>query len=539
MAGVGTAIAAPMLAAINLASDAQETFNKFGAVFREQTTAADEFAKTLAGQTGRSVHDLRDAMAAFGSSAVGLGFDRSEAREMSEQLTALAVDMASFHNLDTEDAFNRMRSAMAGSSEVLDRFGINIRASALATKGITSSSTEAEKAMARLQIIAETLGEQGAIGDAARTADQFANASRALITQLKDLAIEIGTTLLPAAEAVVNTLRPVVAVVAAWVKENPKLVATVALVALGLTAAGIALIGFGTGISLISTAVGVATSVLMALSGPLVFVGAAAVGLGMSMAASADLIGDAWSAIVDKVKSGDLTGAMEVAKATALALWRGFGLDLAAIWVEIESTGKKVWATLTEFAASQFEIALGLFRRSVFGLVDLLLAIPGAEELLESAGRSREDIRATGEQIFGKEGEGFGDRVGRRMDEIDKEREEELNRIGEERAALEADLQATLDSAKAESGIDSVSDDVKDETKSAGDGIDQYRRDKASLARSTTNAFAAARAANVSSVRRKDTAAEKTAKATQETADNTQKMVEQNKTSSVGLPVVP
>jgi hypothetical protein len=122
---LSSAIGAPFIAAIKLASDAQESLNKFRSVFKEQADAAEQFAQGLASSVGRSVNEIRDGMSSFQGFFVGLGFGAERSRELSQQLQALSIDFASFHNLTDQEAMERFISALSGSSEVLDRFGIN------------------------------------------------------------------------------------------------------------------------------------------------------------------------------------------------------------------------------------------------------------------------------------------------------------------------------------------------------------------------------------------------------------------------------
>lgn len=189
---------------VKLASDATETASKFAAVFREGTDAANEFAAALAKTVGRSKTDIQEALSTFQGFFVGLGFATGKARLLSQQLTTLGIDFASFNNLADDEAIGRFISALSGSGEVLDRFGINIKQAALGQKlleqgikGGVNKATEQQKAIARLAIIMKAMTDQGAVGDAIRTADQFANRMRALTSLLKDASIQIGNIFIP------------------------------------------------------------------------------------------------------------------------------------------------------------------------------------------------------------------------------------------------------------------------------------------------------------------------------------------------------
>lgn len=188
------------------AANAQESIAKFGAVFGEQTGEATKFVKELADEIGRSDDEIRKAMSAYQSMFVGLDFGREKATTMSMQLEKLTLDFAAFHNISDEEASSRFLSAMSGSAEVLDQFGVNIRQAAIEQElfamGINKSvqnASEAEKTLARLNLITKVMAGQGALGAAARESESFANQSKALNAEVKDLSIAIGNQLLPLA----------------------------------------------------------------------------------------------------------------------------------------------------------------------------------------------------------------------------------------------------------------------------------------------------------------------------------------------------
>ena len=235
LAGAVSAITAPLGAfTIKAAADAQESLSRFEQVFKDQAQAAGEFADALATSVGRSKYEIRDALATFQSFFVGLGFGGSESRQLSQRLESLALDFASFNNITDEDAIGRFIAALSGSGEVLDRFGINIKQAALQQEllamGIRKSwseVTEQEKALARLNIVTRAMGDQGAIGDAVRTAGSFTNQMKRLRGQVHDTAVEIGNALLPIVTPLVAKVADLAKRISAWVSQNQHLVASV------------------------------------------------------------------------------------------------------------------------------------------------------------------------------------------------------------------------------------------------------------------------------------------------------------------------
>jgi hypothetical protein len=190
---------------ISAASNAEETANRFRAVFKDTATEAQAFVDDLASDVGRDPFKIQDSLASFQSFNIGLGFSQDKSLDMSKTLQKLSLDFASFNNITDADAQQRFISALSGSSEVLDKYGINIKEAALEQESFrtglnkaSSELTEQEKTILRLSIISKSMGAQGAIGDAVTTAGSFANQTKRLQANLSLMATEIGTKLLPA-----------------------------------------------------------------------------------------------------------------------------------------------------------------------------------------------------------------------------------------------------------------------------------------------------------------------------------------------------
>jgi hypothetical protein len=245
---LGAAAMTPLVAAIKATGNLAETTSKFGAVFGEQAPAVREWAETFRKAVGRSQIETMDSLSAFQSFFTGLGIGRDKSAEMSKEITALAVDFASFHNIasDTE-GMERFISALSGSSEVVDRFGINLKQAAIDQKllemgfpKIAQGATETQKVLARMAIIRESMGRQGAIGDALRTANSFNNTLKRLKSNLFDMAVAIGEAVMPYATAFLAVVNVLTKGITSLAKEFPFLVTIVLAGASALIIAGAA-----------------------------------------------------------------------------------------------------------------------------------------------------------------------------------------------------------------------------------------------------------------------------------------------------------
>lgn len=210
IAGVGNRVTlgltAPLLAAggaaIKLASDAGEIDSKFDVVFAGLSNDAEAFADALGRNVGRAESDLKSYLATLQDTFVPLGFARDQAADLSKNLTALSIDVASFNNASDPDVIRDFQSALVGNTETVRKYGVVITAASTEQKvlelGLASTRseiTEQDKVYARyIQILEGTTDAQG---DAARTADSATNTLKALQAAGKDAAVEFGENMLP------------------------------------------------------------------------------------------------------------------------------------------------------------------------------------------------------------------------------------------------------------------------------------------------------------------------------------------------------
>ena len=187
---------------VSVASAAEEMQGKSSVVFGQFIGDFRNFASDLAESTGRSRIELEGMGASIQDLFVPLGFSREEATGLSKTLTKLAVDVGSFNDVSDPEVMRAFQSALVGNHEAVRRFGVIITEATLKQEllrmGITKNANEVDnqtKVQARLNIL--LAGTTDAQGDAVRTADSFANRSRALSSAIKDLSVDVGKTFLP------------------------------------------------------------------------------------------------------------------------------------------------------------------------------------------------------------------------------------------------------------------------------------------------------------------------------------------------------
>lgn len=187
---------------ISYASDLEEVQNVIDVTFGDSADAINQYAKDAIQQYGLSELAAKKYAGSLGAMLKSSGVAGDELTKMSTSLVGLTGDMASFYNLDPEEAFSKLSSAIAGETEPLRSLGINMNVANLEayalSKGIDkawSSMTQAEQTTLRYQYIMENAAD--AQGDFARTSDSFANQSKTLSQQLQSVGGEIGSAFIP------------------------------------------------------------------------------------------------------------------------------------------------------------------------------------------------------------------------------------------------------------------------------------------------------------------------------------------------------
>lgn len=187
--------------AVQTASDLEESANVVEVVFGKENKVS-KWAKENASSFNLSRLEAEKFAGTLGAvlTPSGLGVDVIE--EMSINLTKLSGDLGSLWNKSSEEAFNALRSAITGETEPMKNFGVvmtqvNLEAYML-TQGINKQwkeLTQAEQALVRYNYILENT--KTAQGDAIRTADGYANASKQMELAIENAGNAFGQGFLP------------------------------------------------------------------------------------------------------------------------------------------------------------------------------------------------------------------------------------------------------------------------------------------------------------------------------------------------------
>lgn len=202
-AGAGAATMGGAIAvAVKKFADAEETIDLVRATFGPLAKETNAWAKEFANKTNRSSTELLGMAGGMQSMLAPMLGSQEAAAGLSMRLAEAAVDLGSLFNQDQTQVLQRLRSAMTGSVEAVDQFGINLHESAMKSmalqmgiKGNVASLDEATKAQIRYNIILRDSAQ--AQGNAADTAGSITNQMRGLRAATDDLLISIGSAFAP------------------------------------------------------------------------------------------------------------------------------------------------------------------------------------------------------------------------------------------------------------------------------------------------------------------------------------------------------
>ena len=200
---------------INETNQYIENLNLFNASMGKYAQAAQEYANKVSGLMGIDPSQWMRNQGVFMTLATGFGVAGDRAYTMSQQLTQLGYDLASFFNIPFEEAFQKLQSGISGELEPLRRLGYDLsqaRLKAIALKlGIEESfneMTQAQKAQLRYYAIMTQVTT--AQGDMARTLNAPANQLRILQAEVTQAARAFGSVFIP----ILNAVLPVCIAVA-------------------------------------------------------------------------------------------------------------------------------------------------------------------------------------------------------------------------------------------------------------------------------------------------------------------------------------
>ena len=200
--GLGAAVASQIKPAIDAASDLSESINAVNVAFGDSAEGVLKLGENAARGLGLSKNELFGISVQFSSFAKTIAGDGGDVVAVVDDISKRGADFASVFNLEVSDALGKFQSGLAGQSEPLRAFGIDVSAATVnayaLANGIGDGSgqlTEQEKVLARYGTIMEQTDM--VTGDFVNTSDGLANQQRITKAEIENLRAEIGEKFLP------------------------------------------------------------------------------------------------------------------------------------------------------------------------------------------------------------------------------------------------------------------------------------------------------------------------------------------------------
>lgn len=210
---------------IEASSRAQELENKFNTVFNGLETETNRFVENYTNATSRGKIATKEFLATQQDLRTGYGDNVKSAALYSQAIVGITNDLASFSNVPIADAMNAMQSGMAFQFEALRRLGVNLSVATIEQGSYAKSINKTWLEMTNLEkqeaVLSGVVSQSSnalhqnidlwtdynyKLGDAALTADSFANSSQGMLQSLEDTKAEIGNNLIPLATDISNTV---------------------------------------------------------------------------------------------------------------------------------------------------------------------------------------------------------------------------------------------------------------------------------------------------------------------------------------------
>lgn len=363
---------------IKEASDLNESLNAVKVTYGKNADAVNRLGEEAARSLGLSKTEFNNLSVRFSNFATTVAGKRGDVVGTLDDLTTRASDFASVMNLDVNQAAELFQSGLAGETEPLRQYGIDLSAAAVEAhamaKGIfngTGEMTEAQKVQARYSLLMKSTNKTA--GDFANTSDSLANRQRIVKAEMANAKAEIGTALMPAMEGLARLTQtqlvpavrtfgqwmsttgvPKLQQLGGWVRDNGSWLGKLAIAVGGAVVAWKAYQGVTAAISFARTAIsiGAQTKAWIANTASAVANRIALVASRVAMFAVRGAV-MAWTAaqwLLNAALSANPIGIVVMAIAALVAavvlLWNkneGFRNFIIAAWNAIKAAAETVW----------------------------------------------------------------------------------------------------------------------------------------------------------------------------------------------------
>lgn len=196
---------------IDFASDLNESANAVQVAYGDAAGEVLELGQNSAKAFGLSKVDLNSYATQFSAFVKTIAGSGGDVVGTLETLVGRGTDFASVFNLEVSDALSLFQSGLAGETEPLRKYGIDLSAAAVEAYALANGIgdgagelTEAQKQQARYGALLE---QTNAVqGDFVKTSDELANKNRINAAEWENVQAKIGDAFLPVASELADIL---------------------------------------------------------------------------------------------------------------------------------------------------------------------------------------------------------------------------------------------------------------------------------------------------------------------------------------------
>lgn len=209
-------VTAPILggatASFKFASDLEDAMGASEQIFKSSSKEIEEWASNLESYYGISRGEATTYANTMGAMLQNIGgLSEQESAKTSANLVELAGDLSAMFGGTTESAIQALTGALKGNNSMLDNYGMGVNDATIKAKAFemglydgTGQMDLATKQAATLALIMEQTAD--AQGQASRESEGASGSTKALVTELKNLATSLGEELLPIITPVIQSI---------------------------------------------------------------------------------------------------------------------------------------------------------------------------------------------------------------------------------------------------------------------------------------------------------------------------------------------
>lgn len=188
---------------LQTASDLTEVQNVVDVTFGDNAKTVDAWSQSLLKAYGLSELSAKKYASTTGAMLKSSGISDKNVLAMSQGITQLTGDMASFYNLQPDEMFEKIRSGISGETEPLKALGINMSVANLEAFALSQGINKSYQAMSQAEqmtlrynyLMSATADAQG---DFSRTSDSLSNQTKLMKENFTQLSAKIMQAAIPA-----------------------------------------------------------------------------------------------------------------------------------------------------------------------------------------------------------------------------------------------------------------------------------------------------------------------------------------------------